>query len=73
MNKLFSIVLLGSLLAIPAAAQTGQPSSPKDPMATWLRNAYRTNRNNIRRSAEKVPEELYGMRPGPQVEVRTFG
>jgi uncharacterized damage-inducible protein DinB len=73
MNKIFLIVLLGTWLVIPAAAQTGQPSSPKDPMATWLRNAYSNNRNNIRRSAEKVPEELYGMRPGPQVEVRTFG
>ena len=31
------------------------------------------NRNNIVRSAEKMPEEFYGMRPGPQVEVRTFG
>jgi uncharacterized damage-inducible protein DinB len=42
-------------------------------MATWLHNAFSTNRKNIEKSAEKVPEELYGMRPGPQVEVRTFG
>jgi uncharacterized damage-inducible protein DinB len=31
------------------------------------------NRNNIARSAEKMPEENYGMRPGSQEEVRTFG
>jgi uncharacterized damage-inducible protein DinB len=73
MKKVFIVVLLGNLLGIPATAQTAQQTSPKDPMATWLRNAYSNNRNNIERSAEKVPEELYGMRPGPQVEVRTFG
>jgi uncharacterized damage-inducible protein DinB len=31
------------------------------------------NRNNIARSAEKMPEEFYGLRPGQQTEVRTFG
>jgi uncharacterized damage-inducible protein DinB len=66
-------MLFGIWLAIPAAAQTGQPPRPKDPMATWLHNAFTTNRRNIEKSAEKVSEELYGMRPGPQVEVRTFG
>ena len=73
MKKVFIVVLLGSLLGIPALAQTAQQTSPKDPMATWLRNAYNNNRKNIERSAEKVPEDLFGMRPGPQVEVRTFG
>jgi uncharacterized damage-inducible protein DinB len=34
---------------------------------------YNGNKNNIIRSAEKVPEDLYGLRPGPQEEVRTFG
>jgi uncharacterized damage-inducible protein DinB len=42
-------------------------------MAAWLRNAYTTNRNYLARAAEKMPEESYGMRPGPQMEVRTFG
>jgi uncharacterized damage-inducible protein DinB len=72
MNKCFAVVLLGSLLAIPAAAQTAQ-QPPANPLSTWLRNAYTGNRNNIVRSAEKMPEENYGMRPGPQEEVRTFG
>jgi uncharacterized damage-inducible protein DinB len=31
------------------------------------------NRNNILKSAEKVPEDLYSLRPGSQTEVRTFG
>jgi uncharacterized damage-inducible protein DinB len=73
MKRVFIVVLLGTCLGIPAVAQTGQQTSPKDPMATWLHNAFNTNRKNIVRSAEKVPEELYGLRPGPQVEVRTFG
>ena len=73
MKRVFVVVLLGIILAIPAAAQTAQPSSPKDPMATWLHNAFNNNRRNIEKSAEKVPEEQYGLRPGPQIEVRTFG
>jgi len=42
-------------------------------MSTWLRDAYTRNRSNIVRTAEKMPEEFYGMRPGTQQEVRTFG
>ncbi len=72
MNKFFVVVLLGSLLAIPAAAQMDQ-QPPANPLSTWLRNAYTNNHNIIIRSAEKMPEENYGMRPGPQEEVRTFG
>jgi uncharacterized damage-inducible protein DinB len=73
MKRVFGVVLLGIVLAIPAAAQTAQQSSPKDPMATWLHNAFNNNRRNIEKSADKVPEELYGLRPGQQMEVRTFG
>ena len=72
MKKLFVVVLLGSMAAIPAAAQMAQ-QSPANPLSTWLRNAYTMNRNIIVRAAEKMPEENYGMRPGPQEEVRTFG
>ncbi len=59
------------LLTIPAIAQTGQP--PANPLSTWLRGAYRNNLNNVLRAAEKMPEENYGLRPGTQPEVRTFG
>jgi uncharacterized damage-inducible protein DinB len=74
-RKLFIAVLFASLLAIPAVAQTGEQSgaNPANPLSTWLRNAYMGNRNVIVRSAEKMPEENYGMRPGTQQEVRTFG
>jgi uncharacterized damage-inducible protein DinB len=75
MNKFFIVVLLGSLLTIPAAAQNAQQpgAASANPLSTWLRNAYMGNRNIIVRSAEKMPEENYGMRPGTQQEVRTFG
>jgi len=72
MKNCFVVLLLGALLAIPAAAQTAQ-QTPANPLSTWLRDAYTRNRSNIVKSAEKMPEENYGMRPGPQLEVRTFG
>jgi uncharacterized damage-inducible protein DinB len=72
MNRIFILVLLGTSLAIPAAAQTAQQPTA-NPLSTWLRNAYMGNRGNIVKSAEKMPEENYGMRPGQQEEVRTFG
>jgi hypothetical protein len=63
---------LGTLLALPLAAQTIAPAPPKD-LSTWLRNSYGLNRKFLARTAEKMPEEFYGLRPGPQTEVRTFG
>jgi hypothetical protein len=69
MNKLIL------LLPVWTAFSFAQPAAPdqSNPLSTWLRNAYVGNRNNIVRTAEKMPEENYGMRPGAQTEVRTFG
>jgi len=69
----FSVILLlsASILSTTASAQAPPPAQV-NPLSTWLRNAYTGNRNNIVRSAEKMPEENYGMRPGAQQEVRTF-
>ena len=71
LSKLFMVLSVLSL-AVPAFAQPAQPSAD-NPMSTWLRTAYTGNRNNIVRTAEKMPEENYGMRPGDQTDVRTFG
>jgi uncharacterized damage-inducible protein DinB len=60
-----------SLLAPSVFAQSA--GADANPMSTWLRGAYTNNRNTIMRTAEKMPEENYGMRPGSQTEVRTFG
>lgn len=68
MNKL--IVLL-PILTASAFAQPAPDQS--NPVSTWLRDAYTRNRNTITRTAEKMPEENYDMRPGAQTEVRTFG
>src|SRR5215475_6947314 len=66
------LILLLPILIVPAFAQNAPPAQD-NPLSTWLRNAYTGNRNNIVRTAEKMPEENYGMRPGAQPEVRTFG
>ncbi len=71
MNKLIKVLLL-SLLVVPAFAQT-VPEAQGNPMSAWLRGAYMGIRNNVVRTAEKMPEEYYAMRPGDQQEVRTFG
>ena len=71
MSKLFIFGLL-AWLVIPVSAQTVQPPAA-NPLSTWLRGAYTNNRNTILRTAERMPEENYGMRPGEQQEVRTFG
>jgi len=71
MSKLFAAGLLAWLVT-PAAGQTVPPPAA-NPLSTWLRGAYMNNRNTILRAAERMPEENYGMRPGAQQEVRTFG
>jgi uncharacterized damage-inducible protein DinB len=71
MKKFCVVVLAGCSLALSVAAQEGQQAPPT--VAAYVRNAYMGNKNNILRSAEKMPEEFYGLRPGTQEEVRTFG
>ena len=64
-------ILSLAALTVSASAQT-DPAAQQNPMSTWLRNAYKGNRNNIVRMAERMPEEFYDLRPGAQQEVRTF-
>src|SRR5579872_7015062 len=73
MKTILRALLACCLLAIPAAAQMPQQSASKIELSAWLRNAYGNTRNNLIKSAENVPVELYGIRPGPQEEVRTYG
>jgi len=61
------------LLDLVAAPAFGQAAAGPNPLSTWLRTAFTNNHNTILRSAEKMPEENYDLRPGPQQEVRTFG
>jgi uncharacterized damage-inducible protein DinB len=75
MRKLFllavSLACLGS--GLPAWGQTAASSASKNALATWLRNAYMGRRSDLVKSAENVPDDIYGLRPGPQKEVRTYG
>jgi len=64
-------MLIAGSLALPIAAQ--QPPQAPPTAVGFLRNLYNGNKNNILRSADKMPEEFYGLRPGAQQEVRTFG
>ena len=73
MKTSIAAIVLG-LLATPAFAQQAPPAAQPTPtVAGFVRNAFNGSRNNILRSAEKMPEEFYGLRPGTQEEVRTFG
>jgi len=67
------LILLLPLCIASVLAQPAAPDAPSNPMSTWLRDAYARNSKGIMRLAEKMPEENYGMRPGTQTEVRTFG
>jgi uncharacterized damage-inducible protein DinB len=53
----------------PPAAQ----SRPAPTVTGAVKNFYNGVKNNVIRSGEKMPEEFYGLRPGTQEEVRTFG
>jgi uncharacterized damage-inducible protein DinB len=71
MNTFCAVLLTAVSLGLPAAAQQSAPPPPT--VAASVRNFYRTRKSEVLRSAEKMPEEFYGLRPGPQMEVRTFG
>ncbi len=69
-----AVSLLAVAAAIPACAQApASGDAGANPVSTWLRGAYTGNKNNILRTAEKMPEENFSMRPGAQQEVRSFG
>jgi uncharacterized damage-inducible protein DinB len=69
------LTLAASCFAIPAAAQQpgGQGQQAPPTVAGAVRNFYNGVKGNTIRSGEKMPEEFYGLRPGSQEEVRTFG
>jgi uncharacterized damage-inducible protein DinB len=72
LNRLLSTGLLVALVGSPLVAQQGAAQSP--PTVTgFLRNLYTGNKNSVLRAVERMPEEFYGLRPGTQEEVRTFG
>ncbi len=73
MKRFLFFPLLTCLLAVPALTPAQDTRPPQNALAAWLRNAYTGRRNDLIQSAENVPEDIYGLRPGPQQEVRTYG
>jgi len=71
-KKITLFAMCALLLALPAGAQNANPVA-KDPLAAMLRGFFARNHDILLRTAQKVPENIYGMRPGEQTEVRTFG
>jgi uncharacterized damage-inducible protein DinB len=73
MRATIAAISIAFMLACALEAQAQSPQPASNPLATWLRGTYTNNRNYLSRAAEKMPEEFYGLRPGAQMEVRTFG
>jgi uncharacterized damage-inducible protein DinB len=72
MKHVFATLTITFALVIPSAAQQAAPQGP--PTVTgFLRQLYNGNKASILRVAERMPEDSYGLRPGAQEEVRTFG
>jgi uncharacterized damage-inducible protein DinB len=71
-------MMAGLSLAGPSGAQQtpqqpSQASQQPPTVAAFVRTRYMGRQSEIVRAAEKMPEEFYGLRPGAQEEVRTFG
>jgi uncharacterized damage-inducible protein DinB len=59
------------LLVIASVCMLQAQDKAKDPMSRETRMLYTSVKNNIIKSAEKMPEENYSFKPAP--EVRSFG
>jgi uncharacterized damage-inducible protein DinB len=71
MKTFYVLTMAGLSLSVSAAALQNAQQPPT--VASFVHNRYTTRQSEIVRSAEKMPEEFYGLRPGAQEEVRTFG
>jgi len=65
---------LAVLVSIPLAGlllHAQEAGAPADPLSAGAKGAYNLIKNNLIKSAEKMPEENYAFKPTP--EVRSFG
>jgi uncharacterized damage-inducible protein DinB len=60
-----------AIILAAALATTSLVAQDANPLSADARQAYTDVKNNILKSAEKMPEENYGFKPAPRV--RTFG
>lgn len=54
------------------AASGQQMPPPADPLATYVKNQFKSNANYLIKSAQEMPEEKYSAKLGTQPETRTF-
>ena len=60
-----------TILAVTLTAARALNAQEANPLSAEAQQAYTTVKNDILKSAEKMPEENYGFKPAPRV--RTFG
>jgi len=83
MKRLFTVLVLAMLIALPVAAQTPPPPAapaaaaqatppvgPTDPLSRAIFGMYNSIKRNLTESAEKVPEADYSFQPTK--DVRNF-
>jgi hypothetical protein len=66
---------LAAMVAIPVMAQGGstpQQAPPTDPLASFLKAAFKSNANYLVKSAQEFPDDKYTVKLGTQPETRTF-
>lgn len=77
MRKVFLGCCLAAMIAIPAMAQGGggamaQQAPPTDPLATYVKGAFKSNANYLVKSAQEFPDDKYTVKLGTQPETRTY-
>lgn len=75
MKRILPVAFL--LVSMPALAQTTPPPQgqlPADPLSTFLKNGFISNKTFLVKSAEKVAESDFSFKPvGTAADIRTFG
>jgi uncharacterized damage-inducible protein DinB len=69
--KTIALLVSMPLAALLLNAQTQPAAPPSDPISSGTKDIYNLAKNNIIKSAEKMPEENYSFKPTP--EVRSYG
>lgn len=71
MNRALAVVGLSFMLCSPAFAQTAKPAPAANPITQSLRATWTEAKNNVRRSADVMPEAKYSFKPVDVV--RSYG
>lgn len=74
MRKVLLGCCLTAMVAVPVIAQGGSTpqAPPTDPLATYLKGAFKSNANYLVKSAQEFPDDKYTVKLGTQRGTRTF-